>query len=174
MSTALGWDEKTLELSMGMSGDYELAIQMGSTNVRVGSTIFGARPPKDAPGKDAAPADSVTASSTTDADPARVHFTPTAALAITETQPTENATEVPPTVTAHLFSSRSNHVRAGVRRWFGTQTPLNRGGLVLTTRMQEGKSWLEKLGTNGVMLSAGVTMMAGTAPPCKHLVPCSE
>jgi len=40
--------------------------------------------------------------------------------------------------------------------------------------MQEGKSWLGKLGTNGVMLSAGVTMMAGTAPPCKHLVPCSE
>ncbi|KAL7559936.1 hypothetical protein ACA910_008258 [Epithemia clementina (nom. ined.)] len=32
-----------LELSMGMSGDYELAIAKGSTNVRVGSTIFGAR-----------------------------------------------------------------------------------------------------------------------------------
>ncbi|CAM6087960.1 unnamed protein product [Calypogeia fissa] len=31
------------ELSMGMSGDFELAIQMGSTNVRVGSTIFGPR-----------------------------------------------------------------------------------------------------------------------------------
>eukprot|EP00339_Tiarina_fusa_P019117 CAMPEP_0117072852 /NCGR_PEP_ID=MMETSP0472-20121206/51289_1 /TAXON_ID=693140 ORGANISM="Tiarina fusus, Strain LIS" /NCGR_SAMPLE_ID=MMETSP0472 /ASSEMBLY_ACC=CAM_ASM_000603 /LENGTH=195 /DNA_ID=CAMNT_0004797149 /DNA_START=143 /DNA_END=730 /DNA_ORIENTATION=+ len=31
------------ELSMGMSGDYEEAIQRGSTNVRVGSTIFGAR-----------------------------------------------------------------------------------------------------------------------------------
>lgn len=31
------------ELSMGMSGDFELAIEMGSTNVRVGSTIFGAR-----------------------------------------------------------------------------------------------------------------------------------
>jgi len=34
---------KDLELSMGMSGDYEEAIQRGSTNVRVGSTIFGAR-----------------------------------------------------------------------------------------------------------------------------------
>lgn len=32
-----------LEMSMGMSDDYELAIKMGSTNVRVGSSIFGAR-----------------------------------------------------------------------------------------------------------------------------------
>ena len=31
---------------MGMSGDFEAAIEMGSTNVRVGSTIFGARAPK--------------------------------------------------------------------------------------------------------------------------------
>jgi PLP dependent protein len=30
-------------LSMGMSGDYELAIQMGATHVRVGTAIFGAR-----------------------------------------------------------------------------------------------------------------------------------
>ncbi|MEN0088614.1 MAG: YggS family pyridoxal phosphate-dependent enzyme [Pseudomonadota bacterium] len=29
--------------SMGMSGDYETAIQMGATHVRVGSAIFGAR-----------------------------------------------------------------------------------------------------------------------------------
>jgi uncharacterized pyridoxal phosphate-containing UPF0001 family protein len=28
---------------MGMSNDYEVAIAKGSTNVRVGSTIFGAR-----------------------------------------------------------------------------------------------------------------------------------
>jgi pyridoxal phosphate enzyme (YggS family) len=35
--------ESSLELSMGMSGDYELAIEYGSTNVRVGSSIFGAR-----------------------------------------------------------------------------------------------------------------------------------
>lgn len=40
----LGEDyERALELSMGMSGDFENAIAMGSTNVRVGSTIFGAR-----------------------------------------------------------------------------------------------------------------------------------
>lgn len=31
------------ELSMGMSGDFELAIEEGSTMVRVGSAIFGAR-----------------------------------------------------------------------------------------------------------------------------------
>ncbi len=31
-------------LSMGMSGDYEIAIQHGATHVRVGSAIFGARP----------------------------------------------------------------------------------------------------------------------------------
>lgn len=30
-------------LSMGMSGDYKLAIEEGSTMVRIGSTIFGAR-----------------------------------------------------------------------------------------------------------------------------------
>ena len=30
-------------LSMGMSGDYEIAMQCGSTMVRVGSSIFGAR-----------------------------------------------------------------------------------------------------------------------------------
>ena len=31
------------DLSMGMSGDYELAIRFGATSVRVGSAIFGAR-----------------------------------------------------------------------------------------------------------------------------------
>ena len=34
----------TLEiLSMGMSGDYEIAIKNGSTMIRVGSSIFGHR-----------------------------------------------------------------------------------------------------------------------------------
>jgi PLP dependent protein len=32
------------ELSMGMSGDYETAIRLGATHVRVGTAIFGARP----------------------------------------------------------------------------------------------------------------------------------
>ncbi|XP_024023210.1 pyridoxal phosphate homeostasis protein [Morus notabilis] len=40
---ALGIAEEQCELSMGMSGDFELAIEMGSTNVRIGSTIFGPR-----------------------------------------------------------------------------------------------------------------------------------
>eukprot|EP01025_Chloroclados_australasicus_P069882 TRINITY_DN9942_c0_g1_i2.p1 TRINITY_DN9942_c0_g1~~TRINITY_DN9942_c0_g1_i2.p1 ORF type:complete len:322 (-),score=26.21 TRINITY_DN9942_c0_g1_i2:421-1269(-) len=39
----LGVNEDDLELSMGMSGDFEQAIEMGSTNIRVGSSIFGAR-----------------------------------------------------------------------------------------------------------------------------------
>jgi len=42
----LGLDRKEVELSMGMSADYEDAIVQGSTNVRVGSFIFGARAPK--------------------------------------------------------------------------------------------------------------------------------
>lgn len=35
-----------LLLSMGMSNDFEEAIRQGSTSVRVGSSIFGSRPPK--------------------------------------------------------------------------------------------------------------------------------
>ncbi len=37
------------ELSMGMSGDYEVAVEEGATMVRVGSAIFGERP---GPGRD--------------------------------------------------------------------------------------------------------------------------
>ncbi|CAK9163921.1 unnamed protein product [Ilex paraguariensis] len=40
---AIGMAVDQCELSMGMSGDFELAIEMGSSNVRVGSTIFGPR-----------------------------------------------------------------------------------------------------------------------------------
>jgi len=32
-------------LSMGMSGDFETAVRLGATHVRVGSALFGARPP---------------------------------------------------------------------------------------------------------------------------------
>ena len=39
-------DKEGLELSMGMSNDFGEAIEQGSTNVRVGSSIFGARPAK--------------------------------------------------------------------------------------------------------------------------------
>lgn len=38
-----GWDE----LSMGMSGDYRIAIAQGSTCVRIGTAIFGPRPSAD-------------------------------------------------------------------------------------------------------------------------------
>ncbi|GFO24580.1 proline synthase co-transcribed bacterial protein [Plakobranchus ocellatus] len=47
---ALDLPIEKVELSMGMSADYEQAIELGSTNVRVGSTIFGLRnkpPSKD-------------------------------------------------------------------------------------------------------------------------------
>lgn len=33
------------KLSMGMSGDFETGIAMGATHVRVGSALFGSRPP---------------------------------------------------------------------------------------------------------------------------------
>lgn len=32
------------KLSMGMSGDYETAIELGATHIRVGSALFGVRP----------------------------------------------------------------------------------------------------------------------------------
>ena len=34
------------ELSMGMSGDWQVAVEEGATMVRIGTAIFGARPPK--------------------------------------------------------------------------------------------------------------------------------
>lgn len=36
------------ERSMGMSGDFEVAIEEGATMIRVGSALFGARPPAEA------------------------------------------------------------------------------------------------------------------------------
>ena len=36
------------DLSMGMSSDYEIAIRLGATHVRIGTAIFGARPPTPA------------------------------------------------------------------------------------------------------------------------------
>ncbi|KAJ4461046.1 putative Pyridoxal phosphate homeostasis protein [Paratrimastix pyriformis] len=43
VAQALGLAPESLELSMGMSHDFPEAIRAGSTNVRVGTTIFGAR-----------------------------------------------------------------------------------------------------------------------------------
>ena len=37
------------KVSMGMSADYEAAVRLGATHVRVGSALFGARPPLEAP-----------------------------------------------------------------------------------------------------------------------------
>ena len=42
----LSWRHEKLELSMGMSNDFESAIRCGSDEVRVGSTIFGERAAK--------------------------------------------------------------------------------------------------------------------------------
>lgn len=43
------WSESTgfplTELSMGMSGDFEVAVECGSTCVRLGTALFGSRPP---------------------------------------------------------------------------------------------------------------------------------
>lgn len=43
VNSRLNDDLKLSRLSMGMSADYTLAIQYGSTDVRVGSSLFGAR-----------------------------------------------------------------------------------------------------------------------------------
>lgn len=42
----LGVGADSLALSMGMSHDFEAALDAGATHVRVGSTLFGARAPK--------------------------------------------------------------------------------------------------------------------------------
>ena len=39
LGASRGWDI----LSMGMSGDYQIAVECGATHVRIGSSIFGAR-----------------------------------------------------------------------------------------------------------------------------------
>ena len=42
----LFFDNRNVELSMGMSHDYRIAIEEGSTYIRVGTAIFGSRPEK--------------------------------------------------------------------------------------------------------------------------------
>ncbi len=37
-------DEGIDQLSMGMSGDFETAIMLGATHIRVGTALFGERP----------------------------------------------------------------------------------------------------------------------------------
>jgi len=41
----LAGDHGLSQLSMGMSDDFELAVKFGATHVRVGTAIFGSRPP---------------------------------------------------------------------------------------------------------------------------------
>jgi hypothetical protein len=41
----LAADNGLAQLSMGMSGDFETAIQLGATHVRVGTALFGERGP---------------------------------------------------------------------------------------------------------------------------------
>jgi pyridoxal phosphate enzyme (YggS family) len=43
----LAQDNGLENLSMGMSGDFELAVKFGATHVRVGTAIFGTRAPQD-------------------------------------------------------------------------------------------------------------------------------
>jgi hypothetical protein len=40
---------------MGMSGDYEVAVEEGATMVRVGTALFGPRPPGRVPDSDVSP-----------------------------------------------------------------------------------------------------------------------
>lgn len=37
--------EQLTELSMGMSHDFEVAIEEGATLIRIGTALFGSRPP---------------------------------------------------------------------------------------------------------------------------------
>ncbi|RCI16415.1 hypothetical protein L249_2241 [Ophiocordyceps polyrhachis-furcata BCC 54312] len=46
VAAELGLSPDSLELSMGMSDDFENAVALGSGEVRIGSTIFGTRPAK--------------------------------------------------------------------------------------------------------------------------------
>jgi hypothetical protein len=43
LACARGHDERPIEYSMGMSHDFDVAVQEGATMVRVGTAIFGAR-----------------------------------------------------------------------------------------------------------------------------------
>jgi uncharacterized pyridoxal phosphate-containing UPF0001 family protein len=49
-----GWGGALPELSMGMSADFEVAVEEGATMVRLGRAIFGERPPRAPAGTGAA------------------------------------------------------------------------------------------------------------------------
>ena len=43
INTRLPLEKQMTEISMGMSGDFELGVKSGSTMVRIGTAIFGKR-----------------------------------------------------------------------------------------------------------------------------------
>lgn len=47
LAARIGRSPETLELSMGMSDDFEVAIEEGADLIRVGTALFGPRPPKE-------------------------------------------------------------------------------------------------------------------------------
>ncbi|KAK4471727.1 hypothetical protein MN116_005128 [Schistosoma mekongi] len=55
LASYLGKSSFDFELSMGMSHDFQHAIQLGSTNVRIGTAIFGQRDSKYVPHQNASP-----------------------------------------------------------------------------------------------------------------------
>jgi uncharacterized pyridoxal phosphate-containing UPF0001 family protein len=44
LATALSWEPRELALSMGMSQDFEVAVEEGADLVRIGTALFGPRP----------------------------------------------------------------------------------------------------------------------------------
>lgn len=46
LATRPEWGGRLTALSMGMSDDFEIAIEEGATHVRVGTLLFGPRPPR--------------------------------------------------------------------------------------------------------------------------------
>lgn len=72
IAAVVGVQPNELALSMGMSADFEQAIQAGATHVRVGSSIFGARPPKHTPDTTATPTISDTHGGASDLTPTPV------------------------------------------------------------------------------------------------------
>jgi len=46
LATGPEWSGRLVALSMGMSDDFEVAIEEGATHVRVGTLLFGPRPPR--------------------------------------------------------------------------------------------------------------------------------
>lgn len=46
LATGTEWQGRLTALSMGMSDDFEIAVEEGATHVRIGTLLFGPRPPR--------------------------------------------------------------------------------------------------------------------------------